>query len=48
MARPKKPTKIKELQGTIRKCREEENEMQVAQVVEMPEAPSFLNDDGAR
>jgi P27 family predicted phage terminase small subunit len=48
MARPKKPTKIKELQGTIRKCREDENEMQVAQVVEMPSAPSFLNEQGAK
>jgi P27 family predicted phage terminase small subunit len=48
MARPKKPTKIKELQGTIRKCREDENEMQVAQVVEMPTAPSFLNEQGAK
>lgn len=48
MARPKKPTKIKELQGTIRKCREDENEMQVAQVVEMPTAPIFLNEQGAK
>ena len=47
MPRVKKPTKVKELQGTLRKCRVEENEMQVSQVVEMPIAPSFLNEFGA-
>ena len=47
MARPKKPTKIKELQGTLQPCRQVANEMQVSQVVEMPSAPSFLNEEGA-
>jgi P27 family predicted phage terminase small subunit len=48
MGRNKIPTKIKELKGTAQPCRIEKNEMQVAEVVEMPQAPSFLNDDGAK
>ena len=48
MARPRKPTKIKELQGTLQPCRQTPNEMQVSEVVEMPVAPSFLNEFGAK
>ena len=47
MARPRKPTKIKEIQGTLQPCRQVANEMQVAEVVELPNAPSFLNQEGA-
>jgi len=44
MARPTKPTKIKELQGTLRKCRTQSNEMQVAEVVALPVAPSYFDE----
>jgi P27 family predicted phage terminase small subunit len=44
--RKKVPTAIKKAQGTHRKDREIENEMQVASVVSMPDAPLFLNDFG--
>ena len=45
--RKKTPTKIKELKGSLRKCREVSNEMQTTNVVSMPQAPSFLNQHGA-
>mgnify|MGYP000406652246 CR=1 FL=1 len=44
MARPKKPTKIKELQGTLQPCRQIANEMQVTEVVELPAAPNYFDD----
>ena len=44
MARPKKPTKIKELQGTLQPCRQIPNEMQVAEVVELPAAPNYFDE----
>ena len=47
MARPTKPNKTKELQGTLRKCRLPANEMQTAKVEVLPNAPSFLNQEGA-
>lgn len=43
MARPRKPTKIKELSGTLQKCRTIANEMEVAEVVTMPDAPSYFD-----
>jgi P27 family predicted phage terminase small subunit len=45
--RKKTPTKLKELKGSLRKCREVSNEMQTTNVVSMPQAPSFLNQQGA-
>jgi len=45
--RKKTPTKLKELKGSLRKCREVSNEMQTTNVVSMPKAPSFLNQQGA-
>ncbi len=45
--RKKTPTKLKELKGSLRKCREVSNEMQTTNVVSMPKAPSFLNKQGA-
>ena len=45
--RKKTPTKLKELKGSLRKCREVSNEMQTTNVVSMPQAPSFLNQHGA-
>jgi P27 family predicted phage terminase small subunit len=45
--RKKTPTKLKELKGSLRKCREVSNEMQTTNVVSMPKAPSFLNQHGA-
>ncbi len=45
--RKKIPTKIKELKGTLKKHRELENEMQVSEVISMPQAPNFLNEFGA-
>ena len=45
--RKKTPTKLKELKGSLRKCREVLNEMQTTNVVSMPQAPSFLNQHGA-
>ena len=44
MARPKKPTKIKELQGTLQPCRQIANEMQVTEVVKLPAAPSYFDE----
>jgi P27 family predicted phage terminase small subunit len=44
MARPKIPTKIKELKGTLQPCRQTSNEMQVAEVVELPQAPNYFDD----
>tara|TARA_R110001599_G_scaffold97476_1_gene251351 strand:- start:2713 stop:3183 length:471 start_codon:yes stop_codon:yes gene_type:complete len=48
MARPKKPTKVKELQGTLQPCRTEKNEMKVSEIISMPSAPDFLNEQGAK
>ena len=45
--RKKTPTKLKELKGSLRKCREVSNEMQTTTVISMPQAPSFLNQHGA-
>mgnify|MGYP003147973314 CR=1 FL=1 len=44
--RKKKPTKLKEMQGTTRKCRLIENEMQVELVSEIPKAPVWLSKIG--
>ena len=44
--RKKTPTKIKEMQGTTRKCRLIENEMEVDLVSELPKAPSWLSKIG--
>tara|TARA_R100001163_G_C5054844_1_gene191344 strand:- start:730 stop:1206 length:477 start_codon:yes stop_codon:yes gene_type:complete len=44
--RKKIPTKIKELQGTLKRERMMENEMQVALVSEIPEAPEWLSEIG--
>lgn len=44
--RKKIPTALKKLSGTNRKVRELENEMEVAHVICMPDAPSFLNQFG--
>jgi len=44
--RKKIPTKIKELQGTIKPCRIVENEMQVALVPEIPDPPAWLSEIG--
>jgi len=44
--RKKKPTKLKEIQGTIEKSRIIENEMQVDLCVSIPEAPSMLSEIG--
>lgn len=44
--RKKIPTKIKELQGTIKPCRLVENEMQVALVPEIPDPPAWLSEIG--
>jgi len=41
--RPKKPTKLKLIQGTFRKDRAVENEPQPESVVEIPRPPSYLN-----
>lgn len=48
MARGRKkiPTKIKELQGTLKSDRVLENEMQVALVSSIPDAPSWLSPIG--
>ena len=48
MARPKKPTKVKELQGTLQPYRTEKNEMKVSEIISMPSAPDFLNEQGAK
>ena len=44
--RKKKPTKLKEMQGTTRKCRLIENEMEVDLVSKIPKAPSWLSKIG--
>ena len=44
--RKKVPTKIKELQGTIKPERMMENEMQVALVQTIPLAPEWLSEIG--
>ena len=44
--RKKKPTKIKELQGTLKAERVVENEMQVSLVGEIPPAPNWLTEIG--
>jgi len=45
--RKKIPTKIKELKGTLEKSRLVGNEMETTAVVSMPDAPFFLNQEGA-
>ena len=45
--RKKLPTKVKELQGTLQKCRTLEDEMEVAEVDSLPPAPMYLNNYGA-
>jgi P27 family predicted phage terminase small subunit len=42
--RKKIPTKVKELQGTLKKSRVNENEMQVSLVDEIPNPPEWLSD----
>ena len=44
--RKKTPTKIKELQGTLKPERQIENEMQVSLVGEVPSAPDWLTEIG--
>ena len=44
--RKKKPSKIKEMQGTDVPCRTIENEMQVDLVSQIPEAPNLLSEIG--
>lgn len=44
--RKRKPTKIKELQGTLRANRVVENEMTASLVTKIPEAPTWLSDIG--
>ena len=44
--RKKIPTQLKKIQGTIRKCREVENEMQVDLCPEIPTAPAWLSELG--
>ena len=44
--RKKKPTKLKEMQGTTRKCRLIENEMEVDLVSKIPKAPTWLSEIG--
>lgn len=44
--RKKKPTKIKELQGTLKAERVLDNEMQVSLVRELPNAPEWLTEIG--
>ena len=44
--RKKKPTKLKELQGTLKAERVLNNEMQVSLVSEIPFAPEWLTDIG--
>jgi P27 family predicted phage terminase small subunit len=46
MGRPKKPTKLKELQGTLKPSRQVKNEMTLPLVKEIPEAPIWLSDLG--
>jgi len=45
--RKKIPTAVKELKGTLEKSRLVDNEMATSQVVTMPDAPLFLNQEGA-
>ena len=44
--RKKKPTKLKEMQGTNVPCRTIENEMQVSIVEQLPEPPDLLSEIG--
>tara|TARA_R100000458_G_C8179951_1_gene177353 strand:- start:8 stop:484 length:477 start_codon:yes stop_codon:yes gene_type:complete len=44
--RKRKPTKIKELQGTLRANRVVDNEMSVSLVAKIPSAPDWLSDIG--
>ncbi len=44
--RKKIPSKIKDMQGTTRKCRVVENEMEVDLVKTIPEAPNWLSKIG--
>lgn len=48
MSRPKKPTKLKVLQGTYRKDRELSNQVVLDPVKEVPQAPEWLNDYGIK
>jgi len=45
--RKKIPTSVKQLKGTLEKSRLVDNEMQTTQVITMPEAPFFLNQEGS-
>ena len=45
--RKKISTSVKELKGTLEKSRLVDNEMATSQVVTMPNAPLFLNQEGA-
>ena len=44
--RPKIPTEIKKARGTLRKCRELENPMQVKKIETLPAAPEWLSEIG--
>lgn len=44
--RKKIPTRVKEIQGTLKKERTLENEMQVSLVSEIPQAPDWLSEIG--
>ena len=44
--RKKKPTQLKKIQGTLRKCREIENEMQVDLCEKIPDPPIWLSEIG--
>ena len=46
--RKKLPTEIKELKGTLQKCRELDNQMKPEKIVDLPYPPEYLNDDGKR
>ncbi len=46
--RPPKPTALKRMAGTDQPCRINENEMQVSQLANIPDAPMLLNDYGQR
>ena len=44
--KPKIPTEIKKARGTLRKCRELENHMQVKKIETLPAAPEWLSEIG--
>tara|TARA_R100000781_G_C4030332_1_gene110378 strand:+ start:118 stop:594 length:477 start_codon:yes stop_codon:yes gene_type:complete len=46
--RKKIPSKLKQMQGTEKKCRVIENEMQVDLVKEIPEVPDWLSEIGKK